>query len=254
MHGTIYPIPDVFAATGLHFGVKTKELKRFQVIGERSSGTNFIKRMLGRNTPLKATEDLGWKHGYPHMLAIPEDLLVVVAVRNAKDWVRSMFSKPWHAKPALQRMEFSDFIRSPWRSVIDRPRYFEGMTHGATGGRELQLDRDPISGLPYPNLFALRQGKLLSHLSFSNRGCAFCLVRMEDATANPDWFITSFRAAYGFAPLETPVRPILKRLGSRFAAAVEDRPKLPAAWDDADLGFLREECDPDLEHLLGYHY
>ena len=77
MHGTIYPIPDVFAATGLHFGAKTEELKRFQVIGERSSGTNFIKRMLGRNTPLKATEDLGWKHGYPHMLAIPEDLLVV---------------------------------------------------------------------------------------------------------------------------------------------------------------------------------
>ena len=50
---------------------------RFQVLGERSSGTNLVKRLIMMNSDLEETELLGWKHGFPSMAAIPSDLLVV---------------------------------------------------------------------------------------------------------------------------------------------------------------------------------
>lgn len=249
-----FSIPNEFATSGLYCQPGSAIPTRFQVIGERSSGTNFIKRILGRNTGLKPTEALGWKHGHSHSLAIPEDLLVIVAVRNAKDWARSMFSKPWHTRTSLQKLEFTDFLRSPWKTVIDRPRYFEGMTHGNEAGRILQLDRDVLTGLPYPNLFALREGKLFSHLSFSNRGCAFCLVRMEVATKTPDAFVEQMLSAFSLPPLAAPLKPVHKRLGSRFVPSVETRPELPEGWAEADLAFLKENVNADLEALLGYFY
>lgn len=248
----LFAIPPEFAATGLHFAPTGVVPRRFQVIGERSSGTNFVKRMLGRNTPLKGTEALGWKHGHVHALAIPADLIVVVAVRRAEDWVRSMFAKPWHATPAVQALGFSDFLRAPWDTLIDRPRYFDGLPWGDQVGQPLQLDRDPTTGLPYPHLMALRRGKLVSHLSLSNRGCAFCLVRMEEVTANPDRFILSFRAAFGLPPQDGAVKPVLKRLGARFAPAVTPRPAPPDTLSDADTTFIHDACDPALERLLGY--
>lgn len=249
-----FAIPPDFAATGLHFAPRAGDVaaRRFQVIGERSSGTNFVKRMLGRNTPLKPTEALGWKHGHVHALAIPADLVVVVAVRRAEDWVRSMFAKPWHATPALQSLGFSDFLRAPWDSILDRPRYFDGLPMGDQVGQPLQLDRDPLTGLPYPHLMALRRGKLQAHLGLSNRGCAFCLVRMEEVAANPDRFLASFRAAFGLPPQAGAVRPVLRRLGARFVPAVDNRPPPPDRMDPADLAFLRETGDPTLERLLGY--
>lgn len=247
-----YPIPPAFADTGLHFASNGVAPRGFHVVGERSSGTNFIKRILGRNTPLNPTERLGWKHGHPHGLAIPATLVVVVAVRNPVDWVRSMFAKPWHAVPALQALGFSDFIRAPWHSVLDHPRYFSTLLLGDNIGQVLQLDRDPMTGLPYANLFALRRGKLAGHLSYANRGCSFCLVRMEEAATNPDRFIASFRAAFDIPPLDGPVRPVLRRLGAKFIPAVEGRPVPPDRLSPEDLEFLHAETDPAIEALLGY--
>ena len=145
-------------------------------------------------------------------------------------------------------------MRGPCKTVIDRPRYFEGMTHGSEAGRILQLDRDVLTGMPYPNLFALRQGKLFSHLSFSNRGCAVCLVRMEFATKEPNAFVEQMLSAFSLPPLAAPLKPVHKRLGSRFVPSVEARPELPEGWAETDLAFLKKNVNTDLEALLGYSH
>ncbi len=69
----------------------------FEVLGERNSGTNFVKATMKRNLALEPSDLLGWKHGFPHMLAVPKRMLVVAVVRGALDWSRSMHAKPWHA-------------------------------------------------------------------------------------------------------------------------------------------------------------
>ncbi|WP_420567432.1 hypothetical protein [Thalassovita sp.] len=245
-------VPADFARTGLHFAPSGVNPTRFQVIGERSSGTNHVKRLLGRNTPLIPVELLGWKHGGIQAQAVPRDMVVVLSLRNAVDWALSMYAKPWHTPPTMQQLEFADFLRTPWETILDHPKYFEG-AGPLMVGQPLQQDRDPM-GRPYPNLFALRVGKLAAHLSWLNRGCSVVVVRHESVLADQEGFVQKFRSQMGLPPLDAPLRPVVKRLGSRFVAAVSGRPDAPKEITDGDRAFLRAQLDLPLEKALGYDY
>lgn len=245
-------IPADFAATGLHVAGNGTRPTRFQVLGERSSGTNYVKRLLGRNTALTPTEALGWKHGHPHAAAIPADLAVICVTRHAVPWALSMHAKPWHCPPAMQALGFSDFIRSPWDTVLDRAKYFPGTE--AALGQPLQLDRDPVTGLPYPDLAALRTAKLRGLISYANRGCSYVLLRMEEAVTRPEAILQALSTALDLPPPASPLRPVVKRLGSKFQPAIPDRPATPDAMPEADLTWLRDQLDPALEGGLGYAY
>lgn len=248
-------IPVDFPETGFHAINPSKGLiTRFQVLGERSSGTNFVKRLLGKNSALKPTEDLGWKHGFPHTAGIPEDLAVICTVRRADTWALSMHAKPWHTVPALQQLGFPDFIRAPWDTIIDRPRYFPGAEAAGLVGRPLQHDRNPLTGQRFPNLFALRRAKLYGHLSYLKRDCTAILLCMETAQAEPEATLDALLMAMG-QPLRTaPFSPVQKRLGSKFLPAVSDRPKTPKRMGGQGLRFLCKNVDLRLEAALGYHY
>lgn len=250
----MHRIPDTFAKTGLHVQAGPTPVTRFQVVGERSSGTNYVKRLLGRNTALKPTEALGWKHGGPQALAIPSDLLVVICVRHAGDWTRSMHAKPWHATPALQALDFPAFLRAPWDSIIDRPRYFDMPDADALVGQPLQPDRDPATGLPFADLPALRQGKLLQHLSYLDRHDTVALIRMEEATKAPEQVLDRLLAALSLPPRSGDLRPVVKRLGSKFKPAVKGRPATPDTLAQSDLDYLTSRLDLPTETALGYRY
>ncbi|WP_428925874.1 hypothetical protein [Marinibacterium sp. SX1] len=245
-------VPESFAAQGLHVQCAEQPPQRFQVVGERSSGTNFVKRLLGRNTGLTPCEALGWKHGGPQVLAVPRDLLVVICVRGAADWALSMHRKPWHAVPALQALTFGEFLRAPWQSVIDRPRYFDMDNARALVGQPLMADRDPATGLPYANLAALRRGKLARHLAYLSMHDNVMLVRMEEATRAPDVFLDRARAGLGLPARVGDVKPVVKRLGSKFKPAGVERPETPDDMAPQDRAWLADHLDGDLEAALGY--
>lgn len=248
-------LPTDFSKTGLHIQrASDTPIMRYQVLGERSCGTNFIKRLIGRNSPLKPTEALGWKHSAPHMLAIPQDMAVICAVRSADTWARSMFQKPWHTTPAMQALPFGDFIRAEWDTIIDRPRYFKGLVMDGSLGSPLQADRNPITGARFPNLFALRRAKLNGHLSMLGRDCTCIIIRMEDAQSAPEATLDAILTGLGHPAPNVPFKPVIKRLGSKFKAAVPDRPEAPTDWSDEDLDFLRAETDSTQEASLGYSY
>jgi hypothetical protein len=246
-------LPNSFAASGFSATPVLHDIARFHVLGERSSGTNFVKRLLGRNTDLKPTEALGWKHAFTHMRAVPADLAVVCVVRSADSWVRSMYAKPWHTTPALQSMEFSDFIRADWDTIIDRPRYFDDLDR-QTLGQPLQHDRDPMTGARFENIFALRTAKLRSLISMLNRDCTCVLLRMEGATAAPEDTLAQFRSSLGLKSSTGEFRPVIKRLGSKFKASVDTRPDAPASLSAADVDHMKASLDLNLEAQLGYTY
>lgn len=230
-------------------------VRRYQVLGERSSGTNYVKRLMGRNTDLKPTEALGWKHGFPHMMAVPPDMAVVIAVRRADAWAMSMFAKPWHTTPAMQALPFSDFIRAPWDTIIDRPRYFQGLIAEGSVGAPLQQDRDPMTGARYDTLFALRRAKLSAMLALFGREFPCIVLRTEGAQAAPEETLDWLLSGLGHPPRSAPFRPVFKRLGSKFNAAIPQRPAPPEdGWSAADLAFLRGAVDPAQEAALGYSY
>ena len=227
---------------------------RFQVFGERSSGTNFVKRLIGRNSDLRACEDLGWKHGFPQMTAIPEDFLIVCVTRNALDWARSMHAKPWHCPDDMQALEFSDFIRAPWATIADRDRYFPQVAQLGGRGRPLQHDRHPLTGETFANLFALRNAKATALLSYKARSCSIIFTQMEAVTRAPERFLFDLHTQFELPPKDQNYRPILKRLGSKFKPSIEQRPSTPDTWAENDIAFLKGQLDPEQEARLGYHY
>jgi hypothetical protein len=244
-----------FATKGLFYQASDRVAPtRFHVLGERSSGTNLVKRLLGSNTALAPTEALGWKHGFGQTLAIPGDLVVVCVVRNAVDWARSMHTKPWHSTPQMQALEFADFIRAEWNTVIDRKRYFAGAARMGGLGEVLQHDRDPLTGLAFQDLFALRQAKLRHLLSYRNRGCSLAFLRMESVLSDPKKFVDGFGAAFKLPARDKPFQMVQKRLGSKFKPAIAARPDTPKTLGEDDLAWLKSRLDTEQEALLGYRY
>lgn len=246
---------DTFRATGV--AVKRMgdaPLTRFQVIGERGSGTDFFRRLLLRNTGLRASGMLGWTHGPAACLAVPRDLLVVLAVRRADMWSLAMHARPLHAAPHLQRMTFGAFVRSPWEAIVDRPEVFGADQLTGVEGMPLQLDRDPLSGAPFQDLFDLRQSKLVSMLSFLERDCDFAILRYEDFAARPEASMTRLRALLGTPDWIAPFRPVVTDPCEPFVAAVAARPETPRHMPEPEMRYLLDRVDLTLESALGYEY
>ncbi|WP_417603274.1 hypothetical protein [Primorskyibacter flagellatus] len=247
-------IDDTFRQTGWQIRRFDAPITRFQVFGERSSGTNFVNRLIGRHTGLTPIEDLGWKHGFPHMTAIPRDVAVICVVRNAVDWARSMFAKPWHCTPAMQSLPFDAFIRAEWDTIADRPRYFPQVQALGGAGAPLQLDRHPLTGRRFANIFDLRRHKLEGLLGLAERECCVVFVRLESAQAAPEAFLSDLCAGLHLPVPDAPFRPVNKRLGSRFKPAVPSRPDLPNRMSAGDRAFMLSCLDTVMESGLGYDY
>lgn len=251
-------LPSDFAETGRH-ALRRQDTPpaMFQVIGERGSGTNILRKMIEKNVDLFRTEALGWKHGFPRMLAVPRNLLTIVCIRDGRAWALSMHKRPWHGHPSLQLLEFSDFIRATWRGKVDRIADFETIhPELAAEGEELQFDRHPLTGRPFGNLFALRRAKLEGHLSMLVRGGDVAVIRMESFLADPEGTLDWLCAAYGLTRKHADLKTVKARLGNRFNTSVDGytRPDTPDALSPRDMGFLRAQLDLTLESQLGYTY
>lgn len=188
------------------------------------------------------------------MTAIPEHVAVICVVRDARAWALSMHAKPWHCPPDMQALGFSDFIRAPWATVADRKRYFPQVAELGGEGQPLQHGRHPLTGLPFRDLFALRQAKLQGLMSFANRGCTLVFARLEAVQSAPEEFLQDLRSTLQITTEHKEFRPVMKRLGSKFLPAVDVRPDTPTAMSSEELAYLAQRIDPAQEAMLGYRY
>ncbi|MDQ2092914.1 hypothetical protein [Rhodalgimonas zhirmunskyi] len=252
----IADIPETFRETGRFFlRANDAPITQFQVLGERGTGTNMVRKVIDKNIKIERTEGLGWKHAVPHMAAVPPGCLVICVVRNAVSWALSMHKRPWHSHPDLQAMEFSEFIRTPWRGIVDRAADFEELHPEMVpyvAGTELQYDRHPITGRPFENLFALRNVKQQAMLGMLNRGVNVLLVKAELAQVDQNGFAAWMIEELGL-PLEgLRIKPVQRRLGNRFNRAIPV--ETPADMSGEDHAFMMDQLDLETEAALGYDY
>ena len=225
----------------------------FQVLGERSSGTNLADRLLRRNIAALQGDALGWKHGFPHVVAIPRNYLVVAVVRNALSWAHSMYGRPWHTSPNMQALDFSGFIRAPWDTIVDRGRYFGMEPSDARIGEPLQLDRHPLTGERFAHLLALRNAKIAALLGLRERGCNLVLVQLEEIVRDTGGFVSRVADGFGLAR-KGELRLVERRLGQRFKASIGSRQPAPREIADSDWRFILEQLDLSQESAIGYSY
>lgn len=228
---------------------------RFQVLGERGCGTNVIRKIVHESLKIRKTEALGWKHGFPQMIALPPTFLTIVAVRNPRSWAHSLYKRPWHADPSVQRLGFADFLRAPWQAYVDKMGHFDNIAPRLQPlDHELQWDRHPITGARFDNIFAMRNLKHRALMSLPARGGSVAYVSLDAFNAAPEAFLSDLAATFNLEPTERGYAPVERRMGNRFTPVIEDRAPAPETWDDADTKWMHSQLDPAIETILGFNF
>ena len=169
---------------------------RFQVYGQRCSGTNALIKLLERNLEdLEFTEEFGFKHWLvPPEVEIPEDVFVIVIARQVDQWLRSLHAKPWHAHADLKELEFGDFIRAEWRSVWDEDFWGIDRDHPKFL-QPIEEEFCPQTGLPFPNVIAMRTAKLRNWLDVALQAQGHALVSHRELVSRPEEVISRLASA-----------------------------------------------------------
>jgi hypothetical protein len=242
------------ATTGWHFHRATEgPFDRFQVLGERGCGTNVIRKTVQDALRIKRTEALGWKHGFPAMIALPPTFLTICAVRAPDKWAHSLYKRPWHADASVQALGFSEFLRAPWSARVDKLGHFDGIAPKLHPlGEELQWDRHPVTGAQFENIFAMRNLKHRALLSLPERGASVVYVSLDAFNAVPQVFLRDLAEAFSLTPTVAGYAPVTRRMGNRFTPVVKDRAPAPETWAPDDLAWMHSQIDPSLETILGF--
>ncbi|GMN13907.1 hypothetical protein [Altererythrobacter sp. MTPC7] len=221
---------------------------RFQVYGQRCSGTNALIKLLERNLPeLEFTEVFGFKHWLvPPGVAIPDDVFVVVIAREAGEWLRSLHAKPWHAVPELKQLDFAEFIRAEWRSVWDDD--FWGVEEGHPDfGKPIAEEMCPDTGNPFANAIAMRTAKLGNWLDVAARARGHALLSHAQLVAEPQQVVRRIAGASG-TPMRGDFVPVTSYKGQ------DNRPFEPVRHEKLgpeDAAHVSRYLDPGIERQFG---
>ena len=263
-------------------------ITRFQVMGERCSGTNYLHSLMINNTTLQRSEYLGWKHSFASAQFIPRDLLPIVVFRNPNAWIKSMFRKPWHRAEGVRELPFSEWLRKPFTTSIDHDLWNENLLNhyshwseiigaakvaqrtarivarnriglkinkspdnvpGFAKGAPHQQDRHPLTGLPFADILALRNAKVESSLSYRNRECSYAFVQYEVIKEAPERFFAQLQQQLGITA-KTPLEQTTKWLGEMANPRKVANSETEASADD--LAYIRANLSAEQERDLGY--
>ncbi|GAX80662.1 hypothetical protein CEUSTIGMA_g8097.t1 [Chlamydomonas eustigma] len=163
----------------------SRHIRRISVIGERHSGTTFVKRLLESNLARPETPISDWFCDFKHYFQVQGDrrcpdlnsTLVVVVLRNPYDWVLGMHKQCWCRRNAaeeklyMQGVSFETFMTRVWANdtyLINAPSAW--VRH-----------REASTGRPYcVNVMACRSLKLQMYMDIANWAPNVEFVRYED--------------------------------------------------------------------------
>lgn len=226
-------------------------MQRVQVMGERASGTNFLRVLLEDHVALKQTGEYGWKHGFPAFPVQRVEDLLVVCFRAPEPWLLSLYHKPWHVRQEQRDVSFAAFLRQPFDTVRDM-HLCPGEAKGpGAEGMPIQQDRDPQTGRVFANPVLLRNAKTRGFLTLPAREVNCCLLRYEAVLADPARFVAELSAFYD-VEFEPQITLPAERLGGMGRAQTGARRDAKPAFSPADRAFLAEQIDRGQEAQLGY--
>ena len=242
------------AADGWEFHRRRDALpiQRHQVRGERATGTNLLRVLMGNHVAAPHTDEYGWKHGFPGFEIVRREDLLITIFRAAEPWLLSLYRKPWHVRRRDRNVDFATFLRQPFQTRRDMdlgPREVKGP--GAMN-MPIQLDREPYTGQPFANPILLRNAKNRAALGLRNREVNACFLRYEALMQDPGRFMGALSEFYDIEHDVSLVEMPTERLG-RFGREVKgDRRDADPAFSDADRAFLHATLDHAVEAELGY--
>lgn len=227
------------------------KIKEIAVIGERNTGSTFLKRLIKHNFPeIKICDNIKYenneyshKHFFPwfdltefgfHLnnfqqfpsLEYSKNCLFVCSVRDPLIWLRSFYNKPYHVDPALLGHGLLYFISHQWL-VENHPL--------------LAPDQwNPYEEREFKNILELRKFKNLNYLKIGKIVNNFMLINYENLVQSPLGFI-QFLSDFFQLP-----NPLLINPESIFQPTIH--PKL----SHEEFEYIKENIDWEIESLIGY--
>lgn len=205
-------------------------MTRFQIFGERCSGTNYLEALLKHNFGDECiTWDYGWKHWYvDYNFVETVDTVFIVIIRNFLDWVRSFYRQPHHLVHPHDSL--TDFMLDEVES----------------------RDANGLVDVVEPNIFRLRAGKIRNFLGIVEHVQNFEYIRYEDLIREPKDWVRMISGKYGIPIIDDEIVETVssyKGLGKRTYE--------PLQYDDFtndEFDIIRYHLDRDAESLAAYTY
>ena len=231
-------------------------ITQLALFSERSSGSNYVQRLIEVNSPLQRNESC-MKH-FPPWFQLPIDdyygprhhytfegtdnTLFVIIFRDPYDWVRSLHLQPYFVAPLIQNLSFSAFIRMPW--ILDR---FDPIIAQERSWNP-RIDLDPQTGFSFDNVFKLRTAKIETMLLIKERAKNVYYINYESARDHPQEVLAELSSFFHFPLYDTYTPRLLykNQLGVPYA------PKVYDPISDKDLLYINSQLDESLENSIGY--
>ena len=137
--------------------------RKFVILGERCSGTNFLEEALTQNFDITYTSEYVNKHFfcYHNYSTANEDTIFIGIIRNPIYWLNS-FSKELHHIPSINK-NLQNFLFNEFYSVLDEQKNKLSMLSFGNNFTEIVNPKDLnyLTGKKYKNIFEMR--KLKNH-------------------------------------------------------------------------------------------
>ncbi len=241
-------------------------VKTFKVLGERSSGTNYISRLVQKNLNFQKNLSKSTIFGHKHFIwwigsSIDESTvqslmgngrffepknfffqnsqenLFIIVIRNPYDWIRSWFLTPYHIHPSKRRT-FELFYSSPYNFYnfpkCDKVEFLENY--------HPQLKRG------FSHLFELRKYKYINYQKVFDIAANVIFVNYEEVLKQPQEFLQTLSDTYclekkeSFIPIDTykgkPLKPYTNKEYFKLS--------------NSDLKKINGLIDWELENSYGY--
>lgn len=234
-----------------------------QIFSERCSGSNHLASFIAKNFPeISIGAHFGLKHWIPYKKSIEnrDRVFVLILARSPFDWLRSIHRKPWHAAFHLRELDFSNFIRAEWSCIWDTDAGID--RNHRLWNQEMNLERHPQTGERFKNILEMRSIKHKVWLDVAAETPLHYLACYEDLVKDYAGFSHNLAER---ANISTPKQIIIppgykakmswKRkllFRASFGLVGGYQPKPPTPLSEADIEFIANALDPDIEAALGY--
>lgn len=239
-------------------GSSGRPITKFKIFGERNSGTNYAAELLSRNFPdLSQNAWYPWeKHQFVHIPFVPPSTLAVVIVRNAHDWLKSMYRNPHQIAGWVYDVDFHSFLKHEWSCrtngmILNKPPRKLGLSLND----ELMFDRHPVTGERIENIVVMRGLKMRSYLKVPLIYPDFVVVQYEQLRDTPVEFLKTIMTKFNLKADElTTIQENVSRNGIGKNSSISGDRSSGLHYSDQDLDFIKRTLDRDAEASFGYNY
>jgi hypothetical protein len=226
-------------------------IKKFVILGERCTGTNFLEESITQNFDISYTSEYGNKHFFCHNnYTNDENTIFIGIIRNPIYWLNS-FSKELHHIPNVNK-PLTNFLFNEFYSVVDGENVKNMLDFKSLQNSEIinTKDLNYLNGKKYQNIFEMRKLKnyfLMNIIPHKLKN--YILINYENLLYNYEDTLNSIQKKFNLVKKRDTFIKITKYKKSDAYTYKQQR---MITFNDNLLHIIWDNLDAEQEKKLGY--